>query len=232
MTVYRWVLFDADNTLFDFDQAEEAALRGTFLGLGIPFLEEYGSLYHQINAQIWKEFEGGQISAAALRVERFRRLFERAGTDTDPESFSRAFLPNLAGCSQLIPGAEEVVRALCDQVRLGLVTNGLKDVQRPRLEKSPIADCFEVVAISEEIGAAKPDRKFFEAAFAQMGGPAKNEVLLVGDGLSADILGGNGFGLATCWYNPRGLPPDPRIPARFEIRDLRQVLDLVDGRMV
>jgi 2-haloacid dehalogenase len=229
MTVYRWVMFDADNTLFDFNLAEDTALRGTFAQLGVPFQEAYAGLYHRINAEIWQEFEKKQIGPGALRVERFVRLFRAAGIQGNPADFSLAYLPNLARCSQLMAGAEEVVHILRKQVKLALVTNGLMDVQRPRLEKSSIAGCFEVVAISEEIGVAKPDGRFFQAAFELMGRPLKEDVLLVGDGLSADIQGGNAFGLATCWFNPSGLEPDPRWPARYTIRDLHEVLALVRG---
>jgi 2-haloacid dehalogenase len=220
---YQWILFDADNTLFDFNQAETAALVDTFHDLGLAYRESFAGLYRQINAAIWSEFEQGQITSTDLRVERFVRLIQAAGIPSDAATFSRAYLLNLARGSLLLPGAEELVKTLRGAYRLGLVTNGLLDVQRPRLRASPIADCFEVVVISDEIGAQKPDGAFFEVAFEKMGQPPRRAVLLVGDGLSADIHGGNGFGLDTCWYNPAGKPADPRYPARYEIRKLEEL---------
>ncbi len=217
---YQWILFDADNTLFDFSLAETAALADTFRDLGLEYRQQHADLYRTINAAIWVEFEQGRIDAARLRVERFARLIQAADLAADPQAFSQAYLPNLASCAQLLPGAEELVRSLQGTYRLGLVTNGLQDVQRPRLRASLLAASFEVVVISEEIGAQKPETAFFDVAFDRMGQPPRDVVLLVGDALSADIGGGNAYGLDTCWYNPHAKPLDPRYPPRYEIRTL------------
>ena len=229
MKSYSWVMFDADNTLFDFDEAEQQALAATFKRLELPFLPEYKALYHRINAEIWSEFEQGRISSAALRVERFVRLFRAIGSGVDADEFSRVYLVFLAQSAQLLPGAHEIITTLRDAgLRLALVTNGLRDVQRPRLEASALAGSFEAVIISEEVGVPKPEAGFFEAAFAQMGRPARSVVLLVGDSLSSDIRGGNLFGLDTCWYNPAGRPADPRCPATFTIARLEQLAEIVN----
>ena len=220
---YQWILFDADNTLFDFTQAETAALLDTFHDLGLPYQPDYARLYSRINAAIWAEFEQGQIDSTRLRVARFERLIQAAGLTADAAHFSRSYILNLARCAQLLAGAEELVKSLRGLYHLGLITNGLKDVQRPRLRASALADSFEVVVISDEIGVQKPAAGFFETAFAWMGQPPRSAVLLVGDSLSADIHGGNLYGLDTCWYNPSGKPADPRYPARYEIRALDEL---------
>jgi 2-haloacid dehalogenase len=228
MKSYSWVMFDADNTLFDFDLAEQQALVAAFERLAIPFKAEYGQLYHRINAEIWSEFEQGRISSADLRVERFARLFGAAGVQTDAQIFSRVYLVFLAQGAQLIAGAQEMVQTLLrGGLRLALATNGLSDVQRPRLAASPLAGCFEAVVVSEEVGSPKPEAGFFEAAFTMMGSPERTSVLLVGDSLSSDIQGGNAFGLDTCWYNPGGKKADPSRPARYIISTLEQIPPLV-----
>jgi len=114
--------------------------------------------------------------------------------------------PRLALGAQLIDGAEAVLRALAPTHRFAIITNGLKAVQRSRLAHSPLRDYFVDVIISEEIGAAKPHAAFFETTMARLGHPPKREVLVVGDSLSSDMLGGANFGLDTCWYNPDGAP--------------------------
>jgi len=230
MPAYQWILFDADNTLFDFDQAESSALAASFLRFRTGYQPEYGQLYHRVNAEIWAEFEQGRITSTALRVERFRRLFAAAGLSIDAAEFSAVYLVELARGSQLIPGAERLVTNLQRAgLRLALVTNGLSDVQRPRLASSPLAQCSEQVIISEEIGAQKPEAAFFEIAFQRMGSPMKENVLLVGDGIAADIKGGVNFGLDTCWYNPRAKPADVRYLPTFEVRSLEEILPIILG---
>ena len=224
---YDWLLLDADGTLFDYDAAEAAALAKTFGQVGIEFEPAYIETYRQINAAIWREFEVGRISQERLRTRRFELLFEAAGVECDPQRFSTLYLKNLAGGTQLIEGAEEVVKALHGKVRLALITNGLKEVQRPRLAASAIARYFDAVLISEELGCAKPDRAIFDAAFERMGHPSKERVLIVGDSLTSDIKGGNDYGIDACWFNPDRKKPDPSIEIRYEIDRLDALLAIV-----
>lgn len=226
---YTWLLFDADGTLFDYDKAEEKALSATFTEMGIPFKLEYGALYRRFNAEVWVAFEAGQITAEKLRVERFERLFAAGGISADAGEFGRRYLPNLALGSDLMPGADALLRRLRPDYHLALITNGLKDVQRPRLALAGIDGLFDVVAISEEMGAAKPEEAYFDMLFERIGRPPKPQVLVIGDGLTSDIQGACRYGLDACWFNPNGLPPDPRFPARYEIRRLDELTTILDG---
>ncbi|MCB0201745.1 MAG: noncanonical pyrimidine nucleotidase, YjjG family, partial [Anaerolineae bacterium] len=106
---YTWLIFDADGTLFDYDRAEAAAFRRTFDQNGYSFAPEYADVYREVNSQIWREFERGEITADDLRVERFARLFSRLELDTDAATFSRDYLLNLGRQADLIDGAAEVV---------------------------------------------------------------------------------------------------------------------------
>lgn len=224
---YEWLLFDADGTLFNYDLAEDKALRGTYAEFGLAYDPRHGEAYRRINRQVWLDFEQGKITAEALRARRFALLFEAMGITADAPEFSTLYLIHLSRASDLLPGAEEVLRRLHGRCRMVVITNGLKEVQRPRLSSSPIAGLFDAVAVSDELGVAKPDPRFFDAVFAQIGSPPREKVLVIGDSLTSDIQGGNNYGLDTCWFNPLGKPPDPRIPAHYEIRALAQLLDLL-----
>ena len=228
---YDWLLFDADGTLFDYDLAEEKALESTFHDLNLPFADDYRLAYREINRQIWIDFENRKITAEALRTRRFELLFNAIGISADPESFSPRYLVRLSQQAHLIEGAEAVVKALAGTFRLAIITNGLSDVQRPRLAHSPLQPFFDEVAISEEIGAGKPDPAYFEAVFnriaARFAPPRKDRVLVIGDSLSSDIQGGIHFGLATCWFNPSGKPARAGLQPTYEIRQLAQLIPLV-----
>lgn len=227
MPSYRWLFFDADDTLFDYDLAEATALRRTFADSTLPFDEAYAPLYQRINSAIWRRFEAGLITSAALRVQRWTDLFAEAGIQADPAAFSERYLGNLSQCADLTPDALAVVQALAPRYQMAIITNGLKQVQRPRLARSAVAPYFPVLAISEEIGAAKPDPRFFDAAFALAGQPARSEVLVIGDSLTSDIRGGLNYGLDTCWFNRKHLPADPACPSRYQVAELKDLLNLL-----
>jgi 2-haloacid dehalogenase len=216
---YTWLLFDADDTLFDFPRAEANALRWTLEQAGLPFETPYFEIYSRFNLQVWKEFERGEVTSTELRTKRFRLFFDEIGFAADPEAVSPLYLRNLARGTDLLPGAEETIRALKGRFRLALVTNGLADVQNPRLARSALADCFEKVFISEEVGAAKPSTEYFDVVFREIGAPPKSEVLIIGDSLSSDMQGGINYGIDTCWYNPNGKTTD--LPVKYQIATLR-----------
>lgn len=227
MLKYTWLLLDADGTLFDYDAAEAAAIAKTFRDIGLGFRERYAEVYRHINGRIWREFEQGEITAREIRTERFARLFREIGLEADPGTFGERYLANLGERADLIDGAEAVVRALHRVVGLVLITNGLQDVQRSRLSRSAIARYLHDVVISEEVGASKPDRRIFDAAFERMGGPGKEDVLIVGDSLTSDIVGGSDYGIDTCWFNPQGKACDLDVSICYEIGVLRELLTIV-----
>jgi 2-haloacid dehalogenase len=224
---YRWLLFDADDTLFDYPKAETKALQWTFEELGLVFNSEYLGIYQRYNRQVWHEFEQGQLSSLELRTKRFQLLFTETGLPVDPDAFSPKYLKNLARGSDLLEGTAEVLHKLAEQCHLCVVTNGLTDVQRPRLEKSSIAPLIEKIFISDEMGVAKPDPAFFERVFESIGQPAKKDVLIVGDSLSSDMLGGVQYGIDTCWFNPSGKTTD--LPLTFEIHSLQELIPLIQA---
>jgi YjjG family noncanonical pyrimidine nucleotidase len=222
---YTWLLFDADDTLFDFPKAEANALKWTLEQAGLTFQPEYFGLYSRFNQQVWGEFERGEVTSTELRIKRFRLFFDETRLNADPQTVSPLYLRNLALGTDLLPGAEEVIRTLQGLYHLGLVTNGLKDVQRPRLENSALHDCFEKVFISEEVGAAKPSREYFDAVFHGIGQPPKKSVLLIGDSLTSDMRGGVDYGIDTCWYNPKGKTTE--LPVTYQISQLKGLLSIL-----
>jgi len=222
---YTWLLFDADDTLFDFPKAEANALKWTLEQAGLPFRPEFFGLYSRFNQQVWQEFERGEVTSRELRVKRFRLFFDETRLEGDPQAVSPLYLRNLALGTDLLDGAEAVICALQERYHLALVTNGLKEVQRPRLAGSALRDCFEKVFISEEVGAAKPSRDYFDAVFHGIGQPAKASVLLIGDSLTSDMRGGVEYGLDTCWYNPKAKSTE--LPITYQISQLQELLGLL-----
>jgi len=224
---YRWLLFDADGTLFDFARAEAIALEKTFRHVGALFKPSYLDEYQQINRQIWHALEQKQITPDVLGVRRFELLFEKCGISISPVIFSEAYLKCLADCGELIEGAQDVLNALRGKYRFAILTNGLQSVQRNRLARSPIQHHIAALVISEEIGFAKPERGFFDAAFARIGNPPKEQTLMIGDSISSDIQGASDYGIDTCWYNPER-QPRPASPAiTHEIAHLRELIALL-----
>lgn len=218
---YKWLLFDVDNTLLDFEQTEALALEQSFALHNLPFPAEAKARYHYINQSYWQRLERKEVTPELLRNGRFQDLFAELSIHFDAETFADSYLQQLGQQAPLVDGAMELLRGLNGRFQLAIITNGLADVQHPRLEKSGLKQYFSPIIISQEIGISKPNPGIFDAAFAQMNQPAKNEVLIIGDSLSSDILGGINYGIDTCWLNPNGKTSD--LPITYEIKTLSQL---------
>jgi len=223
-TRYRWLLFDADGTLFDYDRAERAALEQALVGIGVSFDPAYDlPTYRQINSALWHGVEKGEITPGVVKVRRFELLLEALKVRYSATALSASYLECLANCSELVKDAEAVLGALHKRYRIAILTNGLQVVQRGRLARSPLRHHVADIIISEEIGAAKPAREFFDKAFARLGHPSKHEVLMIGDGWASDIEGAVQYGIDACWYNEARKPRPADLPIVREITSLREL---------
>jgi putative hydrolase of the HAD superfamily len=226
---YEVIIFDADDTLFDFKKSEREAFKNAILEFDIEYDEKHHlKIYQEINTAIWKEFEQGLITQEKLKVERFKRLSDRLNTNFDENKFAKAYMRHLADASFLFDESIELVEGLHKNYKLTIVTNGLTDVQSKRIRKSVIAKYFEDVVVSEEILIAKPDPRIFEHALKNIKHTDKSKVLMVGDSLTSDIQGGINFGVDTCWYNPNKIENKTSIKPTYEISNLMDLKDILD----
>lgn len=227
MSKYSTVFIDADETLYDFELAEKNALARCFEDFQVELSKDVLSKYLEINKGLWVEIEKGTISQLELRTERFRRLFAYFGIYRHVERFSNRYLEWLGKGTQLLDGAEDLCIYLKSKYRLVVITNGIKEVQHPRIENSKLAPYFDAVIVSEDIGYAKPDVRLFDHAAALIELKDKAEVIMVGDSLSSDIQGGINFGIDTCWVNLKNQDKPENLEVTYVVTSLEAIKEIL-----
>ncbi|MEL7162178.1 MAG: HAD family hydrolase, partial [Bacteroidota bacterium] len=125
MHKYTWLLFDADNTLWDFSAAEASALELTLRTRDIDWSDEVLGQYRQINHRAWSDYEQGLLPKEQLRTIRFQRLLEHYRLDHPAEELSFDYRTYLSESTHMLDGAVELLTDLRGKYRLGLITNGL-----------------------------------------------------------------------------------------------------------
>lgn len=225
---YDIIIFDADDTLFDFKKSEKEAFKDTMLEYNIAYDENFHfKIYHDINTAIWKEFEEGLITQEKLKIERFKRFSDKINACFDETAFANSYMAHLSRASYLYDGIVELIESLYKNYRLAIVTNGLTAVQKNRIGKSVIAKYFEDIVISEEVKVSKPNPKIFELALCNINHTEKNRVLIVGDSLTTDIKGGSNSGIDTCWYNPGKTENKTDIRPTYEISNFMELMNIL-----
>lgn len=225
---YPYLLFDADDTLFDFPKASSQAFSAMCAANQIPDTTESYQLYHDINKVLWQAFDRGEISKDFVTHERYVRFLKALSLDRDPGKCNRDYLAALGQSVFPLPHAEEVCRALAQRGHhLYMVTNAVASVQRSRLARCSFGGLFSGTFISEDAGASKPDKAYYDYVRACVPALSPENTLVIGDSLSTDILGANNAGLPCCWFNPRWEAATPELSINYEIHDLRELLDIV-----
>lgn len=223
------ILWDIDGTLLDFHKAEYFALKKCFdiFGLG-PCTDEMIKRYSVINRRSWERLELGLATKKEVLVERFDEFFQSEGIVTDcAKDFNDEYQIRLGDTICFLDEGDLLLKELQGKVKQYAVTNGTQIVQKIKLERSGMNKILDGAFISDEIGVEKPGIGFFEHVWNHIGNYDKNEVMIVGDSLSSDMLGGNRAGILCCWYNPAKLENTKNIQIDYEIDNLQKVKEIL-----
>ncbi len=228
MTAKPLILMDLDNTILDFDRQEAAAISAMLRERGIDPTDERLSAFRRINVRCWELLENGELTRRQVLVGRFEEFFKELGVALDAQSAEDSYAAHLCEGHYFVSGAEELLETLYGRCALYIISNGNARVQDARLASSGITKYFERIFISENMGADKPSRRFFDIVIAGIPDFDPARALVVGDSLTSDIRGGRNAGLKTCWFNPKRKPPCADIPADYEIAALAELPALID----
>lgn len=227
--MFEFLFLDLDNTILDFDKAERIALSKTLDAFNIQPTPQICARYSQINKLHWERLERGELTRRQVLVGRFAVLLEELGVAADPAACAGSYESNLAVGHYFLPGALEALKRLYGKYQLYLASNGTATVQAGRLKSAGINRYFEKIFISQEIGADKPSKAFFEGCFAQIPGFDRAKTMIVGDSLTSDMLGGQNAGITTCWVNPDKKPRRFDIRVDYEIASLAELYSLLEA---
>lgn len=225
----KTVLFDLDDTIFDFKLSESTALSKTLIELGVEPNDYIISQYSKYNISQWKRLELGEITRNEVKINRYKLLFDELGLGISPELATSIYEKNLAVGHYFISGAEEMLKSLYNDFDLYLVSNGTKKVQDGRLASADISKYFKDIFISEIVGCEKPSINFFNYCFERIADFNKESTVIIGDSLSSDIKGGINAGIKTIWFNPHYDKNESDIIPDYEIHSLGEIKKLLEG---
>ena len=220
------VFIDVDNTLLDFHLCAEDSVKRGFMEWGLEYTDEVFAVFNEINNGLWHALEKGEITRDDIFRTRWQMIFERLGIDRDGIEFEKIFVTNLADSAIPVEGANELARYLSDKYKLYVASNAVHQQQIIRMTKAGMIDYIADFFTSEAIGFAKPSKEFFDECFSRLEGVKKENAIIIGDSLTADIKGGADYGIKTCWFNYKGEKYEGR-PADYIVDSLREIMNIL-----
>ena len=225
----EFLFLDLDDIILDFQKAEHIAISKTLRHFGLEPEEAVLSRYTVINIAHWQMLERKELTREEVVVGRFRQLFREYGIEVDPVKVARRYEDDLSIGHYFLPGALEAVQKLSQSYKLYLASNGTAKVQAGRLASANISPYFQEIFVSQEIGANKPDKLYFDRCAQKIPGFDPNKAMMVGDSLTSDIQGGINAGMKTVWVNPKHKPHPEHIVPDYEIESLSQLPELLNN---
>lgn len=229
MKRYKYLLWDIDGTILDFEAAEKAAINTLFerFNLG-KCTDEMLERYSAINKRYWQALERGEMTKPEILIGRFAEFFGTEGLDASVATdFNAAYQIALGDTIVFIDDAYNVLKAQKADHLLIAVTNGTKIAQQKKINASGLNELLDYIFISEDVGYEKPSIQFFEKVIETVGIKDLSEAIIIGDSLTSDIQGGVNAGIDTCWYNPKGTVNAGNVKTTYEIKDLHELDEII-----
>ncbi len=186
---------------------------------------------------LWAEFSGTDENLAILHewAPTYRKLswlttLQKFGRDDEEFALEMAqeYIDVRRQLHILYPDVLPALEELGNRYRLGLITNGLPDLQMTKIQGAGLDNYFDEIIISGELGTGKPDASIFREMLNRLEIKA-DAAVMVGDSLQADIQGAQAAGMNTIWVNRTGQPTEAAVFPDFTVNSLSSLPEILQG---
>ncbi len=200
----KYVFIDIDDTIIDFQLSAESAIRKMFEEQNIPCPDDIMTHYRKGCDPLWRRLEKREITLAQLQEIRWSTVFENMGISYDSKiDYEQKYREQLSVTDFKIEGSDELLKYLSEKYTICAASNSHYFQQINRLKLCGFDKYITHLFTSNEIGYEKPYHVFFERCFEKLGNPSKDEVIMIGDSLTADVAGAYEFGIKSIWFNSK-----------------------------
>ena len=181
-----------------------------------------------MNKQLWRDLELGILTKSELVNTRFSKLFAHFGIEMDGVYLAERYQTHLSLQGQSYDGAYALLDSVTKQgYQVYAATNGIETIQRSRIARSGLDKFFTQIFISEQIGIPKPNVAFFNHIADQIVDFIYAQALMIGDSLTADVMGANHVGMDSVWYNPNHLDNQTEAVPTYTVSSYEDLLALL-----
>ncbi|MGW2784980.1 HAD family hydrolase [Streptomyces populi] len=210
------VIWDIDDTLFDYTAADRAGMRAHLAAEGLldggTTVEQALARWREITDAQWARYAAGETDWQGQRRDRVRVFLGRSLSDAEADAWFDRYVAHYEGAWALFPDVLPVLDALVTSHRHAVLSNSSLLVQDRKLRVLGVHDRFEAILCAAELGVSKPAAAAFHAACEALGLPP-HRVAYVGDHPEIDGRGAADAGLLSVWIDRAGAPVPAVAPA-------------------
>ena len=235
---YKILLFDLDNTLVDDDENRKFAIKQVLLDKKEEISNDTINRFINLDDQFWKdraagkikdpyEFKNDEEKTKWVRAQRFLMFFKDLSFEEAVE-INNIYIKYLKENIVPIKNSEYILNYLYkEQYEIYIVTNSPQKVVNDKLSKINAQKYVKDIFSAEEAGHMKPHKVFFEKMFQKIGSDNVEDMLIVGDELEKDVLGGIRNGIDSCWVNLKKVDNNTEFKPTYEINELIELKNLL-----
>ena len=235
---YKKILFDLDNTLVDDDENRKYAFRQILLDRNESATEEKIEVFIKKDNQFWKDRANGKIKdpyrfntiedkTKWVRSQRFINFFKDISFEEALE-INQNYINYLKEHIVPMKNSQEILKYLFEkQYEIYIVTNSPKKIVNDKLNKINAQKYIKDIYTAEDAGHMKPNNIFFEKFFVKIQANKKDDMIIIGDELEKDILGGIENGIDSCWVNIKNIKNNTKFKPNYEINDLIELKNIL-----
>ncbi len=236
--MYKKILFDLDNTLVDDDANRRYAFKQILLDRKEDVTKEKIDAFLAIDNQFWKDraagiikdpyrFKNNEEKTRWVRAQRFLMYFKDI-TFEEAVIINEMYINYLNQYIVPIKNSKEILEYLYNkQYEIYIITNSPKSVVDNKLNRIDAKKYIKDTFSAEEAGFMKPNDIFFEKFFKKINSNKTDNMLIIGDELDKDILGGIKNGIDSCWFNINKLTNTSIFNPNYEINDLIELKSIL-----
>ena len=231
---YKKLIFDLDNTLVDDDENRKYAIKQVLLDRDEEATNERVTEFITLDNQFWAdraagkirdpyEFKNNEERTTWVRAQRFLKFFQNISFE-EATGINSRYINYLSEIVVPIKNSKDILEYLHKrQYDIYIATNGPSKAVNDKLSKIEVQHYIKGFYSADEAGHMKPNRVFFEKMFDKMDISNKADVLIIGDELEKDVLGGIKNGFDSCWLNTKCVDNSTDIKPTYEINDLMEL---------
>lgn len=229
MSKIKVLFWDFDGTITDLHAMQVYLFEQMTKKLNIKvddphFFDEFD----KINLSCWEKYEKKEYTLEDVFYNRFDILYKKYNINADPNKSSIIYEDHVKDKGFIHDNADVIIKDLSSKYKQYATTNGVSEIQRNKIKANGLINVFDAIFVSSDVGYNKPQKEYFDKIINFIGDYSRDEIMIIGDSQTSDMLGANNASIKCCYYNPQKKDIDKNLKIDYQISSLNELYKILE----